>query len=29
MLGHRERKKVGMGSMLGSGEAKKLDPEKT
>jgi hypothetical protein len=29
MLGPRDRKKVGMGSMLGSGEAKKLDPENT
>jgi hypothetical protein len=29
MLGRRDRKKAGMGSMLGSGEAKKLDPENT
>ena len=29
MPGRFVRKKVGMGSMLGSGEAKKLDPENT
>jgi hypothetical protein len=29
LLGHLDRKKVGMGSMLGSGEAKKLDPQNT
>jgi hypothetical protein len=29
MLGPREWKKVGMGRMLGSGAAKKLDPENT